>query len=91
MQILQLRRPLQRVAVGGCPQLTPLVQSSPCLLKRFAQLRIDNHAVVQGRRYASVKSQGAYIIPNKKTLPKKLGAKRTGGTYPLPLPITAPP
>ncbi|KAK1829135.1 ribosomal L27 protein-domain-containing protein [Podospora conica] len=82
MQIAQLRRPLQRVAVG---LLTPRVQPL-CLSERFAQLRIDSHAalVVQGRRYASVKSQGAYRIPNKKTLPKKLGAKRTGDQYVIP-------
>ncbi|KAK0741340.1 ribosomal L27 protein-domain-containing protein [Schizothecium vesticola] len=82
MQIAQLRRPLQRVAAGS---LTPRVQPT-CLSERFAQLRIDSHAafVVQGRRYASVKSQGAYRIPNKKTLPKKLGAKRTGDQYVIP-------
>lgn len=82
MQIAQLRRPLQRVAAGP---LAPRVRPT-CLSERFAQLRIDSHAafVVQGRRYASVKSQGAYRIPNKKTLPKKLGAKRTGGTSPAP-------
>lgn len=36
---------------------------------------------MEGRRYASVKSQGAYRIPNKKTIAKKLGAKKSGGTF----------
>lgn len=36
---------------------------------------------MEGRRYASVKSQGAYRIPNKKTIAKKLGAKKSGGRF----------
>lgn len=28
-----------------------------------------------------MKAQGAYKIPNKKTLPKKLGAKKSGGMF----------
>lgn len=35
--------------------------------------------VVQGRRQASVKAQGAYKKKSKRGIPKKLGAKRTGG------------
>lgn len=74
MQLTQLRRPLQRAAVA--------------LEDQFARLRIvptlTNNATVQGRRYASVKSQGAYRIPNKKTIAKKMGAKKTGDQYVLP-------
>lgn len=56
---------------------------------QFARLRIASspssaNGAVQGRRYASVKSQGAYRIPNKKTLPKKMGAKKTGDQFVLP-------
>lgn len=40
--------------------------------------------VVEGRRHASVKSQGAYKISMKKTIPKKMGAKRTGEQYVIP-------
>lgn len=47
----------------------------------LAALRIDANAAVQGRRYASVKSQGAYRLKPKKTIPKKLGAKKTGGMF----------
>ncbi|CAK7274663.1 hypothetical protein SEPCBS119000_006287 [Sporothrix epigloea] len=39
---------------------------------------------VEGHRYASVKAQGAYKLKNKKTLPKKMGAKRVGDQYVLP-------
>jgi len=87
MHLIQLRRPFQRAAVNGCRQLTPVVQSSLLSLsQRFAQLRIDvalGNTAVQGRRYASVKSQGAYRLTNKKTIPKKLGAKKTGGKCPV--------
>ena len=79
MQLLQLRRPLQ-IAVAG--RSKPSVTFSwACLTERFAGLGLDASKVgAEGRRWASVKSQGAYRIPNKKTKPKKLGAKRTGGT-----------
>ncbi len=37
------------------------------------------NVLAQGRRQASVKSQGAYKKKSKRGIPKKLGAKRTGG------------
>lgn len=58
----------------------PAVQSTP------AQAHPADGAV-EGRRYASVKSQGAYRIPNKKTIAKKLGAKKSGGRF---IPTVAP-
>lgn len=39
------------------------------------------NVLAQGRRQASVKSQGAYKKKSKRGIPKKLGAKRTGGEY----------
>lgn len=51
-------------------------------LSRLAGLTLQpqlNNAVVQGQRYASVKAQGAYKKKSKRGIPKKLGAKRTGG------------
>ena len=74
MQLAQLRRPLQRAAAALEDQFTRL-RIAPAL---------SNNAAVQGRRYASVKSQGAYRIPNKKTIAKKMGAKKTGDQYVLP-------
>lgn len=85
MQLISLRRPLQAVAAQGCrPQAAGAPTSS--LTDRFALLRLDaGHAStgISGRRWAAVKSQGAYKLKNKKTIPKKLGAKRTGGTLGL--------
>lgn len=83
MRLGQLQRPLQAVAVAGSCRPTlatfalpsrPAVQSTP------AQAHPADGAV-EGRRYASVKSQGAYRIPNKKTIAKKLGAKKSGGMF----------
>ncbi|CAH0020962.1 hypothetical protein V2G26_016331 [Clonostachys chloroleuca] len=42
------------------------------------------NSLVQGQRYASVKSQGAYKKKSKRGIPKKLGAKRTGDQYVIP-------
>lgn len=39
------------------------------------------NALVQGRRQASVKSQGAYKKKSKRGIPKKMGAKRIGGEF----------
>ena len=75
MLFLQLRRPLQRVAASNTTPSLGLLPES------FAQLRIDANAAAQGRRYASVKSQGAYRLKPKNAIPKKLGAKKTGGMF----------
>jgi hypothetical protein len=50
----------------------------------FAQLRVGHGAInsniaVEGRRNSAVKSQGAYTLRDSSTIPKKLGAKKTGG------------
>lgn len=75
MQLAQLRRPVQ-AAARTCFTLPirPAIQQLPTP----ANARLAENGV-EGRRYASVKSQGAYRVPNKKTIAKKLGAKRTGG------------
>ncbi|KAK3370662.1 ribosomal L27 protein-domain-containing protein [Podospora didyma] len=85
MHLSQLQRPLQRSAARSCLQFTtPMLRptttlpNTASLCDGLASLRLDANAAVQGRRYASVKSQGAYRIPNKKTIPKKMGAKKTG-------------
>jgi large subunit ribosomal protein L27 len=49
----------------------------------FAGLRFgDSTTAVEGRRYASVKSQGAYRLRDSSTIPKNMGAKKTGGMSP---------
>ncbi|KAJ9143680.1 hypothetical protein NKR23_g6447 [Pleurostoma richardsiae] len=85
MRIVQLQRPLQALAAGSIrPSLTftlPLRPGQPQLTQ--PRLR-DGNAAVEGRRYAAVKSQGAYKLRPRKTIPKKLGAKRTGDQYVIP-------
>ncbi|KAI0017168.1 ribosomal L27 protein-domain-containing protein [Xylariomycetidae sp. FL0641] len=81
MRITQLRRPLAAVASSGVPNTTSLRP----LHEAFGHLRIGAAAVaVEGRRYASVKSQGAYKLRDSSTIPKKLGAKKTGDSYVIP-------
>ncbi|GAB1313770.1 54S ribosomal protein L2 mitochondrial [Madurella fahalii] len=88
MHLVRLQRPAQRAAASSChPFSTVLRTATTSFEERFAHLRIGSlaaDAAVQGRRYASVKSQGAYRLKNKKTIPKKLGAKKTGDQYVLP-------
>lgn len=64
------------------PAVLTTTATTNSLAERFARLRLDvvtGGAVAEGRRHASVKAQGAYRLKNKKTIPKKLGAKKTGG------------
>jgi protein phosphatase inhibitor 2 len=66
------------------PTTTPTTAATTAALEaRLAHLRIVSppvaNAAVEGRRYASVKSQGAYKLKSKKTIAKKMGAKKTGG------------
>lgn len=92
MQLAQLRRPAQAAALSATGY-RPVVLTSFVLPIRPAMIgppscsprlpgasgaRLPQQGV-EGRRYASVKSQGQYKIPNKKTIAKRLGAKRTGG------------
>lgn len=90
MHLARLQGPLQRAAAcSGRPfsavlrPTTTTATTTTTLEGRLAQLRIASPAVansaVEGRRYASVKSQGAYRLKSKKTIAKKMGAKKTGG------------
>jgi protein phosphatase inhibitor 2 len=85
MHFARLQRPLQRAAASGFRPFGAVLRTTTSLEDRFAHLRIASptaaNATVQGKRYASVKSQGAYKTKPKKTIPKKLGAKKTGGTF----------
>ncbi|KAK4130375.1 hypothetical protein BT67DRAFT_437082 [Trichocladium antarcticum] len=88
MHFARLQRPLQRAAASSCRPFGAVLRATTSLQSRFAQLRITSptaaNAAVQGKRYASVKSQGAYRVKMKKTIPKKLGAKKTGDQYVIP-------
>lgn len=90
MHLAQLRQPLTRAAANSCHSVCRLptthssVSATALLSEQFAHLRIgptSSNVAVEGRRYASVKAQGAYKLTAKKTIPKKLGAKKTGGMF----------
>ncbi|KAH7368628.1 50S ribosomal protein L27 [Plectosphaerella cucumerina] len=78
MRLSQLQQPLRAAASSLLRPTLPLAES-------FSRLQITNtNALVSGRRHASVKAQGAYKLKPKKTIMKKLGAKRTGDQYVIP-------
>ncbi|KAK9425967.1 putative Large ribosomal subunit protein bL27m [Seiridium unicorne] len=85
MRLAQLHRPIVAAASS-----TSSVPRSSIALRQLQEalscLRIGgaNQNVVEGRRYASVKAQGAYRIRDSSTIPKKLGAKKTGDSYVIP-------
>ncbi|KAI1422521.1 ribosomal L27 protein-domain-containing protein [Xylaria sp. FL1777] len=84
MRVAQLRRPLVAATSGITRSTTtPTIQH---IQDVFAHLRIgpgttNANAVVEGRRHATVKAQGAYKLRDSSTIPKKLGAKKTGDSY----------
>ncbi|KAI8662252.1 hypothetical protein NW754_014414 [Fusarium falciforme] len=75
MRFLTIQRPVLAAVAGlARPAFTPIVPLG-------AQLA---NALVEGRRNASVKTQGAYRKKSKRGIPKKLGAKRTGDQFVIP-------
>ncbi|KAF6824793.1 50S ribosomal protein L27 [Colletotrichum plurivorum] len=78
MRLLQLQQPLRAAVAAASGLLRPTASIPQPSVVAAA------NALVAGRRYASVKSQGAYKTKPKRTIPKKLGAKRTGDQYVLP-------
>ncbi|CAN8096007.1 unnamed protein product [Discula destructiva] len=85
MRLPQLQRPLQAAVMAGGyrPVLAGFALPTRPAIPTAQTLRVGDGGV-DGRRYASVKSQGAYRIPNKKTIAKKLGAKRSGDQFVIP-------
>ncbi|KAI1773009.1 ribosomal L27 protein-domain-containing protein [Hypoxylon cercidicola] len=80
MRIAQLQRPI--VAAASCISRTTSTTTIRQLREALGQLRIGaSNAAVEGRRHASVKSQGAYRLRDSSTIPKKLGAKKSGDSY----------
>ncbi|KAL1902399.1 hypothetical protein Sste5346_001379 [Sporothrix stenoceras] len=87
MRLMQLRLPI-RAAVKR-PTATPSASAATSSLIAATRPTGCNsllaaNAVVEGHRFASVKAQGAYKVTFKKTIPKKMGAKRVGEQYVLP-------
>ncbi|RYP13165.1 hypothetical protein DL767_010858 [Monosporascus sp. MG133] len=84
MRIAQLQRPLVAAASGLSRSSAPATTIRQ-LQDALGALRIGaGNAVVEGRRYASVKSQGMYKLRDSSTIPKKLGAKKSGDSYVIP-------
>ncbi|KAK8032053.1 ribosomal protein L27 [Apiospora arundinis] len=87
MRLTQLRRPALAAACASSTAARSAAATGPLrqLQDVFAQLRIGGPcAKVEGRRYAAVKSQGQYKIRDTSTIPKKLGAKKSGDSYVIP-------
>lgn len=71
MRFLTMQRPMLAAAVSCIAR--PTVNNVAPLSAQLANV------LALGRRHASVKAQGAYKKKSKRGIPKKLGAKRTGG------------
>ncbi|KJR88033.1 50S ribosomal protein [Sporothrix schenckii 1099-18] len=83
MRLMQLRLPI-RAAVKR-PTATPLITASTATAAPTGSSSLlAANTAVEGQRFASVKAQGAYRVTFKKTIPKKMGAKRVGDQYVLP-------
>ncbi|KAI0599279.1 ribosomal L27 protein-domain-containing protein [Biscogniauxia sp. FL1348] len=87
MRIAQLRRPLLAAATSTTTTSGGAASTGLALRQLqdvFGQLRIGgcgSNVLVEGRRHASVKSQGMYKLRDSSTIPKKLGAKKSGDSY----------
>ncbi|KAL7795289.1 ribosomal L27 domain-containing protein [Trichoderma ceciliae] len=76
MRLFTIQRPILAVVAGIS---RPSVANN--VVPLGAQLA---NALVEGRRNASVKAQGAYRKKSKRGIPNKLGAKRTGDQFVIP-------
>ncbi|CAG7560040.1 unnamed protein product [Fusarium equiseti] len=75
MRFLTIQRPILAAVAGlARPAFTPAAPLGVQLA----------NSLLQGHRFASVKSQGAYKKKPKRGIPKKLGAKRTGDQFVIP-------
>ncbi|KAI0890870.1 ribosomal L27 protein-domain-containing protein [Annulohypoxylon nitens] len=83
MRIAQLQRPIAAAASGITKSATTTTIRQ--LREALGQLKIGaSNVAVEGRRHATHQSQGAYRLRDSSTIPKKLGAKKTGDTYVIP-------
>ncbi|KAI1414452.1 ribosomal L27 protein-domain-containing protein [Hypoxylon sp. FL1857] len=83
MRIAQLARPI--TAATSSLSRTTSTTTIRQLREALGQLRIGaSNVAVEGRRHATVKSQGAYKLRDSSTIPKKLGAKKSGDSYVIP-------
>lgn len=78
MSLAQLQRPL---AAAASVLSTRLLATGFAVSRGAPSRPVDANVLVEGRRGAKVKAQGHYKVKPKRTIPKKLGAKKTGGTW----------
>ena len=84
MRLPQLQRPLGAVASGFSIRIGASSNFAPIWTQWRAGVAAqlgNSNVLVEGRRGAKVKAQGHYVYKPKRTHPKKLGAKRTGGMF----------
>ncbi|KAI0883124.1 ribosomal L27 protein-domain-containing protein [Annulohypoxylon maeteangense] len=83
MRIAQLQRPI--AAAASSVTRTTATTTIRQLRESLGQLRIGaSNIAVEGRRHATHQSQGSYRLKDTSTLPKKLGAKKSGDSYVIP-------
>ncbi|KAJ1329750.1 large subunit ribosomal protein L27 [Microdochium nivale] len=88
----QLQRPIAAAVTASFTRGAAPITAARQLQDVFGRLRIGGgstdaitaNATVEGRRYAAVKAQGAYKLRDSRTIPKKLGAKKSGDSYVIP-------
>ena len=77
MQLSRLQQPLRAAMRTSIRPSLPFSGGQRPSLPRLA---VDGaNRAVEGLRHATVKAQGAYKLTSKKTIPKKLGPKKTAG------------
>lgn len=89
MSMAQLQRPIAAAVTAGFTRSAAPITAARQLQDVFGRLRVGGsstdtvsaNAAVEGRRFAAVKAQGAYRLRDTKTIPKKLGAKKSGGMF----------
>ncbi|KAH8664434.1 ribosomal L27 protein-domain-containing protein [Xylariales sp. PMI_506] len=89
MRVAQLHRPVVAAASRAATPAAAATTTGVALRQlqdALAGLKLGTSSMgsVEGRRYASVKSQGAYRLRDSSTIPKNLGAKKTGDSYVIP-------
>ena len=82
MRFLTMQRPVLAAAASAASLSASRLGLGLAAAVTVTGAQLMGGVLAQGRRNASVKAQGAYKKKSKRGIPKKLGAKRTGGTLP---------
>lgn len=79
MSFAQWQRPVVAVASGICIGIGRIAFNAPQIALAIRSATTPISIDITGRRAASVKAQGQYKLKPKRTIPRKLGAKRATG------------